>query len=141
MTWQYLAGFVDGEGWIGYSVGIRSPRIDIGQAEEKVLHDIVDFLCHNGISARFLRCPSKDRRTAFGKKPFYRVLIQGSRNVIPTLKGLLPYLRTRKRVAALDIVRFDKLFPPMPMRLRNMSRSARHHARMLSEWQEELRKC
>lgn len=125
MTWQYLAGFVDGEGWIGYSVGIRSPRIDIGQAEQEVLHEIVYFLAHSGISARFLRCSLKDRRTALGRKTFYRVLIQGSRNVIPTLKGLLPYLRTKKRVAAQDIIRFDKLFPSIPMKRRNTSRSKR----------------
>ncbi|KKM28223.1 hypothetical protein LCGC14_1566900 [marine sediment metagenome] len=141
MTWQYLARFVDGEGWIGYSVGMRSPRIDVSQSEEMVLHEIVDFLSNWGISARFSQQTSKGVSSIKRKRPLYRVLIQGSRNVIPTLKGLLPYLRTRKRIVALDIVRFDKLFPPMPMRLRNMSRSARHHARMLSEWQEELRKC
>ena len=138
MTWQYLAGFIDGEGWIGYSVGTRSPRIDVSQSETAVLHEIVGFLSTFEISARFLRSRSG---IGFRKKPHYRVLIQGSQNVIPTLRNLQPYLRTKKRIVAQDIVRFDKLFPPIPMKLRNMSRSARHHERMLSELQEGLRPC
>lgn len=42
MTWDYLAGFTDGEGWIG--ICGRGPRIVWGQNDRRVLDEIRDKL-------------------------------------------------------------------------------------------------
>jgi len=51
ISWDYLAGFIDGEGYVGI-IG-RGPKITIGQKDKHQLEVINDFLISSGIHTNF----------------------------------------------------------------------------------------
>ena len=57
MTWDYLAGFTDGEGYIG--VVRRGARITWGQRDEKMLAAVRVFLLSEGFNPLWYKRPAK----------------------------------------------------------------------------------
>lgn len=120
MTWEYLAGFFDGEGNISlqrqkhngegrYSRG--SPRISIVQAEErgrKLLEEIAEFIRPYGI-------PSVVEMHQAGTdkwKKAYHLRVTGFNGVIQFLGHLFPYLHIKK-LEAQDLIRYNCVFPSL----------------------------
>ena len=119
MDWHYLAGFFDGEGYVGFDlcggrgVGI-SPEVSIVQADPmgfQVLSEISEFLLKNGIKST-LRFRSYTRT---GKRTFF-LRVRSRDGSVRFLVGVFPFLRVKK-VKAQDMIRFCKTFPPLTLYL------------------------
>ena len=107
MTWEYLAGFFDGEGWIGIPSQAEtlhiSPRVIITQSKLRgkiLFEEIKSFLSVANIKST-VRCARED---------MWNLNISGRNNVILFIERLMPYLHIKK-LEAQDIGRFLKLFP------------------------------
>lgn len=100
MTWEWLAGFFDGEGCICYSKRSygRYAMLHITQcrkheAECGIIHQIHAFLQQNGVVAG--RLMEYDNASTGG----WRINIQNAPGVIRMLEGMLPYLRVKREKA------------------------------------------
>lgn len=98
ITWQYIAGFFDGEG----SITIYSPRekqnyimISMAQSEgqNKVLYLIQEFLLQKGIAANIYISKPK---TQYGRQKLFALCIRKKRESVIFLEGILPYLIVKK---------------------------------------------
>ena len=90
--WAYLAGFIDGEGYIGAVKSGYNVRVRILQKNSSVLESLVDDFPVGNLT----------RRRFNGK--FYPIWqIQGAREVAWLLEGCLPYLRLKKDQAEIAI--------------------------------------
>jgi len=67
MNWEYIAGFIDGEGCFTISTQnyYYHPRIRISQNTKKVLNIIKDFLKKNGIRSSIIRNANKQRNNVY----------------------------------------------------------------------------
>ena len=95
MSWEWFAGFFDGEGSIAISrVRNRSVRLSIGQVDPTPLNAIRIFLFDRGIEGRMYFIPHSGNRQdswVFG--------INAKEPVHYTLKHLLPFLIVKERKA------------------------------------------
>jgi hypothetical protein len=107
MTWEYIAGFFDGEGAVVASMGRERAEIvmSITQADKKILETIQQFLSSQGISARIH--PHTD--SPWSRKKSW-VLMLSTTQALNTLGMLLPHLHVKKALVQ-DILRFRKMFP------------------------------
>jgi len=116
ITWQYLAGFIDGEGTIGLYGRYDHPTafgfpvlqvVQVGSRGYRLLLEVKDFLEQSGIGARITihdRLRPSHMETAY-------ILRVGKRDAVArALKRLLPYLH-RKKVEAQDVLRAIVLWP------------------------------
>lgn len=121
MNWAYVAGFTDGEGYIGWARGKcrpvdsvascnnGSPRILLGQSGERglmLLEAIKSFLEENGIHSTVGKHKAPKR---YNLQP-YRLQISGRQDAHRFLASTLPFL-FMKRTPAQDILRFMKVYP------------------------------
>lgn len=101
MTWEYLAGFFDGEGCICICKRGNSHRtlLTINNCNKEVM-DKIDF---------FLLTSSYRKRkvSTFSRKPIYVIDIREQQQIKVILKGMLPYLIVKKRKAELMIEYID----------------------------------
>lgn len=108
-SWEYVAGFFDGEGCVWWCVARSAPQASMTQVLPEVLYDIKDFLDQEKIVCKIR---NQRRNVNSFQKTCTNVLdIQGRENCVKFLKALLPHLRTIKRDYAQDVIRFSKLFP------------------------------
>src|SRR5580693_6661318 len=103
LSWQWLAGFFDGEGSINLKER-SGTHWSVAQAHARgirVLNEVKEFLAENGIpSALYTR-----------KGDGCHCLYVSQRELVNQIVAhLMPYLRVKKTEAQ-DIVRFHKLFP------------------------------
>lgn len=111
MDWKYLAGFFDGEGYIGIMSTDSfyfAPRVQISQSAERgrqLLEEIQVFL-----SARGIKSHSTKPRIAEGNKPMYNLYTSSRKDLIAFVENILPYLKIKKPEAQ-DAWRFLKMFP------------------------------
>ena len=113
MTWEYLAGFVDGEGHISVRNGAVNGgvRLNIAQAGDVgkcVLLTIREFLLARGITPTQVR--EIHRRP--GHLQCYVLEVTKRAELMKVLKRLLPHLIVKK-VVAQDVLRFLVAFPPL----------------------------
>lgn len=109
VSWPYIAGFFDGEGYLGIQCerGSGSLRISIAQSGDigySVLEDIQVFLDCLGVKSKIY-----SRRPIKGKVA-YVLAINSRSDVVTFLRGVLPHLRV-KRVLAQDLIRHTLIFP------------------------------
>ena len=111
MSWQYIAGFFDGEGDLGYNENRFRFRIwQSGKEGHEILLRIRSFLLEHGINSSVAGGVSC-RKGSFSKKPVYYLTVLNRESVIvATLKNVYPFLHI-KESKALDMIRIDKLFP------------------------------
>jgi len=109
LTWQYVAGFFDGEGHISF--GKHNLQMGITQAGnigKCVLAEIEDYFAQSGISSHL---HAKKPGSILGRKQIYMLSITRLQ-ALALLRKLLPYLRVKK-VLAQDVIRYKKLYPNM----------------------------
>ena len=141
LTWQYIAGFFDGEGNVHlgrqkncgdghYSRGAL--RIHITQAGErgkKLLQDLKEFLAEKGIrSVVGVHFPGKGKWTRS-----YRLRVDGFHGCIPVLMAIFPYLHIKK-VEVQDILRYNLTFPSL------VGRGHSHTDNVLKAWETRRRR-
>jgi len=115
LSWQYIAGFTDGEGCIRINSNHRygcSPKIAIAQSGARgldVLTKIRLWLLEQDIPSNFdIQEPTK-----LSKLTLYRLTITKRETATKFLEGVLPYLIVKK-VEAEDLLRHLKIFPALP---------------------------
>ena len=96
MNWDYLAGFVDGEGSIGITSMRKGqqfvPFLSIGNTNQQILKDIRDFLAIGYVTNGY-----NSKRNA---KTIYHYKLEG-RSLLPVLLSLTPLLVVKKQQAVL----------------------------------------
>lgn len=117
MSWQYIAGFLDGEGCISICPQSHRPnttnlQVTINQTGLEgysVLWEIKQFIAKHGIKS-YLRSD----RSASRKKPNCREMwalsMMSRPHAVPFLRHVLPYLHVKK-VKAQDVLRYMAIFP------------------------------
>ena len=116
LTWQYVAGFFDGEGHIGTHAnrarrswfGSVATFAQSGKEGAEILGEIKAFLKEHGVVA-YLRCqPRSQSNTAL--RDMWSLKIASRPNLTTFLRFIVPHLRV-KRVVAEDHLRFLAMFP------------------------------
>jgi hypothetical protein len=120
MSWEYIAGFFDGEGHVGLGRQKRcgdghfsrgSPRVTMVQGLERgrtLLEEIQAFLASRGINS-VVQVHSEG---SAHERRSYRLRITGFRGVTHFLLCVFPYLRIKK-VEAQDLIRYATVFPSL----------------------------
>lgn len=104
ISWEYIAGFFDGEGCIGMypDPKYRTTRVlvEMCQAEpqEAVLFEIQAFCAQHGIALTDRVCPAKDNRA-----PLHKIYTVNRAVASEFLKRVEPFLRV-KRVKAKELI-------------------------------------
>ena len=110
MTWQYIAGFFDGEGNVNTSASRgRSWAVRIVQTETNVLNRIAKFLEEHNIESHLYHS-YKASQYKKANKDLWCLQLTGESNVNQFLAGVLPFLIVKKPLAQ-DIIRFFKIYP------------------------------
>src|SRR5258706_1175132 len=114
ISWEWIAGFFDGEGSIGvYTNNARASGMttasasQAGERGEKVLKEIQVFLAQRDIKS-YLGYKKNVRI-----KDVWALRILARNSLEPFIRGILPYLRVKK-LEAQDVLRFIIAFPPIP---------------------------
>lgn len=140
MSFEYIAGFFDGEGSIYAPIGrnVHTPHLALPQSGpegKQVLDEIAAFLESKGIDVYRMhpRLTSK-----IGKKPMHTIEIGNMKSATLFLQAVLPYLRVKK-VKAQDVLRFVKMCPSIRGRSQREYHAKRraqgipyHHARRVA---------
>ena len=113
MTWDYVAGFFDGEGCVEVhsNVARRSTgtiRVSISQSGDRgkrICKEIIDFLEARGIHSNLAKQGQGEKY-----KPAWKVITSGKGNTEKFLKAILPYVRVKK-LETQDTWRYLKAFP------------------------------
>jgi hypothetical protein len=109
MTWEYLAGFFDGEGHVGvHKAGrYRQASVTVANTHEPTIDQIAEFLSSFGIGH------SKFRRVYDnGKwKTAYKINVTGIKNSTKFLSAILPYLVTKREAALTTLEWLSKQTP------------------------------
>lgn len=90
--WPYIAGFLDGDGWIVRSTKQRCV-VGFGQKESLVLKRIQCFLHEHGIHTRWTQS-----RSGLGSAPINHLVVERLDDILYLCRHCLPYL----------IVKYDK---------------------------------
>jgi hypothetical protein len=116
LSWQYIAGFFDGEGSVMVSSNTTysfTPHLSVCQSGERgriLLLAIKDFLEREGIKTNRLydtsRNPAQDKKW----KTLYSLRCSESGSVKIMLQKMFPYLHIKK-VESQDMLRMLTLFP------------------------------
>jgi len=90
MTWEYIAGFFDGEGTVGMRSRNRT-RIEMCQSKKQgdVLYQIQEFLRINGIQSTIVQAEGAN-------SPILRLQMYHSNNIYKFLVKVCPHLIVKK---------------------------------------------
>lgn len=115
ISWQYLAGFFDGEGNVDL---YRRVRLTIVQKNREILDDIVSFLSGEGIKATLHHRVSqyKNKGVEYGPRDLWGLRVGGS-SAVRMCKFMLPYLNVKKQPVE-DAIRFNIWLPTWSARQR-----------------------
>ncbi len=113
-SWEYVAGFWDGEGCIWMPVGKgRTVSASISQTDPKVLIAIKEFLERQGLKPKLRKQSGKSKKAFNDKADHWTILFQGTKKTSFLLEKLLPFLNTKKKIYAQDVLRFFTIFPSL----------------------------
>jgi hypothetical protein len=118
VTWQYVAGFFDGEGCVGAPSGRTGIKLQIAQKTAAVLEEIKSFLDAQGIVCAISRNRSHPAQ-------MYTLHIDGRAAARLMLEGLRPYVIVKKQSVE-DALRQLRLFPPLTRFASTIAWEARH---------------
>jgi len=114
ITWQYIAGFFDGEGTLGWNSAQDTFQLQVNIAQNeannrcKVLEAIQRFLNREGIPSNLY--PVSQKKKGFSQVPILILQINGGREgKAKFLSRCLPYLWVKK-VHVQDTLRTLQLF-------------------------------
>jgi hypothetical protein len=106
VSWEYLAGFVDGEGSIGIHKSYHgrkwvclTPCFQVSNTNREILEALKEKVGFGTIT--------QDKRTGKNWRPTYNYCVQGFK-VKLILQQLLPYLQLKKKQAEL-VIRFIEI--------------------------------
>lgn len=120
LSWQYVAGFFDGEGHVGmvrqkkcgeghYSNGsIRASMVQSRERGRILLEAVSKFLSNYGIKSTVGVHHPGDERCSRS----YHLRMTGYRSVIPFLQQCMPFIWIKKSEAE-DLIRFYRAFPSL----------------------------
>jgi CRP-like cAMP-binding protein len=100
MTWAWIAGFFEGEGYVGWKDrdGRSYCRVIIGQTDPRPLNLIADFLRSEGIHSA-VRLRAQGKIYHLGKKPFWMLDISRQADVLRFLLGVKDLLIQKREKA------------------------------------------
>lgn len=105
INWAYVGGFFDGEGSIHIDGNCIHPIFS--QQHLPTLENIANFMQAEGI-----QCKIYDTRH---NNSTYQIGVSTKRdNITKFLSKIIPYVTMKRRVVQ-DAIRYQKLFPKMPM--------------------------
>lgn len=115
MTWEYVAGFFDGEGNVGnaHGSGHYSPRISVSQAftrGKQLLAKIQSFLALHGIDSKL--SVKVGRRNKLSSTPMNCLVVNGREKVAKLAAKLLPYSQIKK-LELQDTLRYMRMYPAL----------------------------
>ena len=125
MSWEYLAGFTDGEGSIrmpstSKSITANFSLVQSGNEGFQVLTEVKQFLETHGIRGTLVYQPRDSKpRLVKATRPIWYLGVYKRSDVTFIMSQLLPFLRV-KRVQTQDILRFLKIFPPLTGKLNRL---------------------
>lgn len=125
LTWPYIAGFFDGEGYVTFSKNrLQAGITQAGDAGLLLLNDIKEFLSHSGIL-----CSLHQKAQVHNHRKCYQLSFSRLQ-VEHFLKQVFPYLRIKK-VVSQDVLRYRTLYPnlmtsPMTRNWRGRDRIKTH---------------
>ena len=96
MTFEYIAGFFDGEGCV-ITLGAHRHLVGLAQRTPRVLHTIKAFLADHGIAAQIYE--STDRRRAVHVQT-YQLQITNMVSVERFLAAVVPHLIVKRNISA-----------------------------------------
>src|ERR1700752_3453021 len=113
MSWQYVAGFFDGEGSVGITNGEKhggagNAKLALHQSDTRglvLLGNIQEFLFAHGISSKL----GEQRVIPNTCKRMYRLYIYNRTGVLDFIKAVMPYVHIKK-LECQDVARYLKLF-------------------------------
>lgn len=146
MSWEYIAGFFDGEGNVSYFGEKAFSTINISQSRDRgfrVLSLIKEFLETQGIKAQVY---SYDAIKFYGQRgvdgnyaSVHRLHVIGREAVVSFMEGVLPFLHV-KQIEVQDCLRYQKIYPSLNRdrywqleRVANMTRGRIEAARLRRE--------
>ncbi len=106
MTWEYIAGFFDGEGTICpggvSSAGSYGAHINMSQSrpQQQILYIIQEFLDSKGINSSIMILPIVYRKN---NNIAYRLTVTNAKNIYMFLMEVLPHLIVKKE-QAVDLI-------------------------------------
>lgn len=112
MTWDYIAGFWDGEGWVAINAPRsrqKSPYVNIGACQstpqDECLKEIQKFLYDEGIPSKIYIAKSNGPR----RHPVSKLYVTGHRNGrLEFLKQLLPLAIVKKSAIEIAVAVLEK---------------------------------
>jgi len=112
VSWAYIAGFFDGEGHVGLTLGANRRNITISQTGDRgytLLHKVQGFLQHHGITSsvhgyNYVSHPRKQK--------LWTLHITDYKSSCSFTRELLPFLSIKKTEAQ-DFRRFISMYPPL----------------------------
>jgi hypothetical protein len=121
MSWEYIAGFFDGEGHAALRTASNGAAwfAGIGQSGKEgkqILEEIQEFLRIHGINSNLHADSHKGK---FSKRDMYRLTLSNRINVVGLLKKLIPFVHVKKATVQ-DILRYDILYPRWTSRERGL---------------------
>ena len=146
MSWEYIAGFFDGEGNVQYFGSKPFPSINIAQSKDRgfrVLSLIREFLEMQGIKAQLY---SYDALRFYGQRgvdrgyaDVHKLHVIGRDAVVKFMENVLPFLHV-KQLEVQDCLRYETLYPSLNRdkhwqleRVANMTRGRIEAARLRRE--------
>jgi len=105
MTWQYIAGFFDGEGYLGaFANRARKSekkywRISVAQKDKSVLEEILEFVGYGYIY--------HNKTSGVNRTGIYNYQIYKQRDVYKFLTFVLPFLIVKRKKAIQCISEID----------------------------------
>lgn len=120
ITWEYLAGFFDGEGTARIPLGSSSSLsptwqvVQGGGRGQKLLAEIAEFLTQNGVTKYTLYSRRQNYPEAGIKSrlEMWTLGIYKRNDVLMVCRRLFPFLHIKK-VEVQDIIRYCSLFPAL----------------------------
>jgi hypothetical protein len=117
MSWQYVAGFFDGEGCIRIAQGscTISPQISLYQSRPRgfvLLTEIQEFLALHEITARMNKQREYQTERS-GTQMMFRLYIYRRVDALAFIERIFPFLRIKK-VECPDIYRWLRIYPIIP---------------------------
>lgn len=135
MTWEYIAGFFDGEGWIAKSPKpeghLAKYTIGIGQSTKQadVLYVISEFLKSERINCRIYKeCPEFVTHMT-------RLLISDSRSISNFLRSVLPFLLVKHEKAAAALADSDRCVARLEDRISRNAKAVQMRLSGASVWE------
>ena len=108
ISWQYIAGFFDGEG----SISPGHDHVAMYQKDPKPLLAIQEWLRANDVQCS-VRCRKTPRKTNFLVVLQESTLQIDGHQTEKFCRGVIPYLQTTKKIKVQDYLRFRTMYPKL----------------------------